>query len=420
MSIRQIAGKFIAGVKKSAPGRAAVAVKEKAEAKKLIAAFDRAERKEGKIRVGFIAQMPEVWNKNAPVFEAMLGDARFDPFLIAVPSFDLVKGGLKEYGEELSYFEHRCPKERILTTETLGLEFEKLPEQNFDYVIFQRCWELYLPKRLHAKSVLKHSKTVYIPYCFDLLHEPKSYYQTPFFRYSYLTFAPSKEQCVQMKAYGCPRTVYEGYPSLEASAESGSVHGKEYPLTVLWTPRWTEADHYGGTSFYDYREDVLGFVKRHPDVRLIFRPHPLLYENAVKEKKMTEEEMADLLQRYREAGILIDANADVNDTLTETDVLLTDFSSIIVNAFLYGIPILYLKDLPGSPLYEPFTSMTKLLYYPKTWAEAEKETDRLLAGEDAGKEDRKALLSAIRKEYEHSASRILDFLENDHRGTFPV
>ena len=269
---------------------------------------------------------------------------------------------------------------------------------------------------MHAKSVLKFARTIYIPYCFDLTHEPKSYYKTAFFHYTYRTFAPSKAQCERMKKCGCPRTVFEGYPTLDRPAPDPDRTSEDRIKTVLWTPRWTEADFYGGTSFYDCRESFLAFQKTHPELRCVFRPHPLLYENAVKEGKMTGEEMADLLNRYRNAGIIIDPNADVNNTLAGTDVLLTDFSSIIMNAFLYGIPIVYLKDLPRTPLYEPFESISGTLYYPKNWEEAKTQAARLLENEDPMKEKREALLLGVLEENKDSAKKITEAIAADYFG----
>ena len=405
---------FLSGIKRKRPVRQVVSLFEKAEAGRLIARLRKAPSEDRPVRVGFIAQMPEVWNKNAPVFERMFRDERFDAKLIVVPSFDFVGWKLNEYGAELEFFSGRYPKDRILTSKQLGGNFEKLKDFGFDYIVYQRCWEQYLPKTLHTKTVLRFAKTVYIPYCFDLTHEPAHYYKTPFFRYACLIFAPSKAQCERMKKCGVKRTVFEGYPTLDPPEVSKPGKAGR-PVTVLWTPRWTEADFYGGTSFYDYKEEFLRFRARHPEFRVIFRPHPLLYENAVREKKMTETEMTDLLNRYRDAGIVIDANADVNDTLAETDVLWTDFSSIIMNAFLCGIPILYLKKLPATPLYEPFTSVAETLYYPSAFDEAEELSMKILGGEDPKKAGRDDLLGTVLSENRNSAERIVEHLLSDYK-----
>lgn len=67
-----------------------------------------------KIKVGFIVQMPEIWDKQLPVYEAMLADEMFDPYLIVLPSFDLALNTFKEYGEELEFFRSLYPDEKII------------------------------------------------------------------------------------------------------------------------------------------------------------------------------------------------------------------------------------------------------------------------------------------------------------------
>ena len=48
-------------------------------------------RPSGSIRVGFVAQVPEVWDKQMSLFDLMLQDSRFDPYIIYVNHFNFVK-----------------------------------------------------------------------------------------------------------------------------------------------------------------------------------------------------------------------------------------------------------------------------------------------------------------------------------------
>ncbi len=51
-------------------------------------------KKNQQIKVGFIVQMPEIWDKEAPLFEAMVDDGRFDACLIIVPHYDFANSRL--------------------------------------------------------------------------------------------------------------------------------------------------------------------------------------------------------------------------------------------------------------------------------------------------------------------------------------
>ena len=58
-----------------------------------------------------------------------------------------------------------------------------LKELKLNYIFYQRCWENYLPECYTTKTVIKHSKTCYIPYCFHGLNVKKTYYSSSFFYY---------------------------------------------------------------------------------------------------------------------------------------------------------------------------------------------------------------------------------------------
>ena len=55
------------------------------------------------IRVGFIAQMPQVWDKQMQLFDALASDERFTPVIIVVPEYDFTNKHVnKEYKD--NYF----------------------------------------------------------------------------------------------------------------------------------------------------------------------------------------------------------------------------------------------------------------------------------------------------------------------------
>ena len=367
------------------------------------------DRAESTIEAAFIVQLPEIWNKEQAVFETMLRDARFSPRLIVVPSYDFANDRIRTYGEELDYFTRLYGSRYILTAKELGEDFSGIRRQKFDYVFYQRCWEAYLPKALRSHELNKYFKLCYIPYCFHMFLEPRIYYKTPFFENMYITFASSSGQYEAMRGYGFKRAVFMGFPSLEDSA-AAKREGTRALKNVLWTPRWREEDEYGGSSFFRYKESIFELQKRIQGIRLIFRPHPMLFENAIKENKMTAAEVENYKNRCLEQGIIIDTNANIDDTLRETDILLTDFSSIIMNAFMQGIPIVYLNGLPDLEPYEPFRSVMSLLYYSENWENAVAYVASILRGQDVMEEARLKLIDRVVLENKNSPDRILQYL----------
>ena len=72
------------------------------------------------IKVGFIVQMPEVWDKIAPVYEKMVKDKRFAAWLIIVPKYDFVQKTEGDYGEECEYFLKKYPDCNYIIYDKLG------------------------------------------------------------------------------------------------------------------------------------------------------------------------------------------------------------------------------------------------------------------------------------------------------------
>ena len=96
-----------------------------------------------RIKVGFFVQMPEVWDKQLPVFEGMLKDERFDPFLIVLPQFDISSNCFNEYGEELEYFKKLYDISRIIIAYNKH-EWINLERLNFNYIFYINGFIIYL------------------------------------------------------------------------------------------------------------------------------------------------------------------------------------------------------------------------------------------------------------------------------------
>ena len=212
------------------------------------------------IKVGFVVQMPEIWNKEAPLYEAMVKDSRFDPWLIVVPIKRLDKRKRSEYGKELAYFKKEYPSAQMLTSKDLTESFCKLEKHSFHYVFFQRCWESYLPEALSTHQVIRYAKTCYIPYVYHFFDEWNSYYKMRFFSSLYVMFCSNDSQLKQYQPKDSRNSLFLGYPCLTDIQYLPLSKNKN--KTILWTPRWDTSLDYGGTSFFGYRNNIVSLKKK--------------------------------------------------------------------------------------------------------------------------------------------------------------
>lgn len=221
------------------------------------------------IKVGFIVQMPEVWDKQSPIFEAMTADTRFDPYLIVVPSYDIVNSKISKYASELKYFLDKYDKKYIIRA--YKNKWYDLRSGNFDYIFFQRCWEIYLPKQYHTNSVIKYAKTCYLPYAYGGLYDGKYYYKSKFYKNLYLTFCATDDQVKFHEKSKYKKIINLGSPVLENIYLNISEHHKcdtEYK-TILWTPRWTDDKYYGGSTFLSNMYNIINLQKEISEYRVI-------------------------------------------------------------------------------------------------------------------------------------------------------
>jgi len=344
------------------------------------------------IRVGFIVQMPEVWDKRKPLFEAMMEDPDFSPMLIVVPEYNLVTEKIGDYGSELSYYQGLYGGEHLIIAKNPESgEYADLEPFGFHYVFYERPYEHYLPELYHTKNVCRYARTCYIPYYFNDKKAEKAYFKTNFFRYLTYFFAGSEEESRIAKTKSMRKNICLGYPDLDR-VERSFDNPKEG--AVLYTPRWIEEDEYGGSSFYEYK-DAFVSLKAELNHEVIFRPHPLTFGHAISTGLMTEETVKKYLDSLTENGIEIDQNKNCGDTFLKTGILVTDMSSIIINFFLTGKPIVLCRDLSKIPFTETYSKIIESSYEVKNWKELVKRVDLLLKGEDPLKEKRLKAISEI-------------------------
>ena len=364
-----------------------------------------------KIRVGFIVQMPEIWDKEAPIFEAMQKDSKFDPLLIIVPSYDISKSNYCDYGYELDFFLKKYSNSNIIVAYE-NKHWRDLKELKLDYVFYQRCWESYLPVQYHTKNVIKYSKTCYIPYCFHALDLDESYYNTNFFTYLYMFFCCSKDQYEEVPYRKYRHCVFLGYPSLDNNSHYNDLFADGTKKTILWTPRWVNDDNTGGSTFLKYLYNIPELISSHDNIRLLLRPHPLSFQYAVKTGALTNDEVMNYKNRMKELGITFDDNAFIEETLKVTDILISDFSSILIHYYLLGKPLIYCSstDVKFSRTYKYIIQSS---YIAKNWDDVIKYSKMLICGKDPLAIERKNKIESICNEHVGAIEKIIkELIEN--------
>lgn len=346
--------------------------------------------KDRPIRVGFIVQMPEIWDKEYPVYKAMVERNDFMPYLIV------------EQNKE--YFSQFAAGDNILdATENL---------EGFDYIFYQRPYNSYLPKHLRSNRVIRYAKTCYIPYAFwPFAGESLCGFNTDFYRNLYMGFLET-EDCVKQisERVNSPlnKLMYRGNPVFD---DIKCEKPKAYK-NVLWTPRWTYNEGVGGSHFLEYKDKFVELGKS-SEGKTVLRPHPLAFSNYVSKGYMTEAEVENYKTSLKENGIILDPNKMISDTFADTDILITDISSVVMMFFLTGKPIIFCKS--DEQMVPDFERITEVMYLADSWEEVLEHYNNLIAGNDYLYEKRAKIAEDILNDVKDSSDKILEELLKDSK-----
>lgn len=371
------------------------------------------------IRVAFIVQMPEVWDKEAPVYEAMLDDDSFEPWLVIVPHFDFEKKRLGDYGSERGYFEGYARGGNVVYAFD-GEGYSGLEEFGFDYVFYQRPYDGYLPRELKSASVARYAKVCYVPYAYWVLGHDLCGYNDEFFTNIYLGFFECDEHAGYVRSRLSPynRILSVGYPAMEARfavSDSKSVStekGRRSKVRLLWTPRWSYDPVTGGSHFFEYRDRILELKRRYPEFDVTIRPHPLAFENYVSLGMMTSKDVESYKSEAAGAGVQFDGNELVEETFESTDILLTDVSSIDFVYALSAKPIVFCQtEVPLSPA---FLRATDCMYITDSWSDIEQAVLSIARGNDQLAQKRLSYAQLLLETNDGASARILRAIQTDH------
>ncbi len=343
-----------------------------------------------KIRVGFVLQVPALWDKLNAVYES----------LERAPSFEVIPIVIPPYNWQMEKFDELCEDNlfiRLFPNCVYALQDDgnviDISTLCLDYIFYQRPYDVYMPSGLKSCDVANYAKVCYVPYGYSMLKKYSDFNTNDeFFRNVYFAFLDCKENLeILSKQYslsiqqGKQHFVLTDYPEFDNYRRTEPLeNAHQKPFRILWTPRWTYDSILGGSHFFEYKDPLVEFANRNPSLQITIRPHPMMFENFLKEGRMSKEDFTGFKNKLQENGIILSETAELKDDLLNADILITDYSTIIAPYLLTGNPIIYCDELDD----EPFNHTEMLfdsLYRCTNWNAIEERLCSLLNGEDERK-----------------------------------
>lgn len=382
------------------------------------------------IRVCFLQQDPNCWNKSKALYELMVTDPRFEVNLLCVPDpFDANTGMTYDYFATKQYdcIDARVGNGPWSTMEDEGEWFD-LRSLKPDYVFYQQPYDHYLPSAYRSRAVSEYAKICLTLYGLALTKELLSCLEVGFLRRVYCLYAVSEAE----REYNENRFQWSHRMGIRKSKYLGTLVFSEFlrakeqaspswafsrnNFRVIWTPRWTTDEKLGGSNFFRYKDFLLDYAEGHADVDILFRPHPMAFDNFVRAGQMTQQEVDAYVSRIQNnSNTSLDVEKNYDASFWRSNVLVTDISAIIVEYFVTGNPIIFCEtEKRGCTYLEFFEKILSVCYVAENQQQVEAYLDQLKQGDDPLREQRQEMIHRLFGEnLSRTASAIIEDLVKD-------
>ena len=175
----------------------------------------------------------------------------------------------------------------------------------------------------------------------------KATFNPEFLAYCSISFSEAELGCEYFNEnkYSClSKAYFVGFPRFDLIKQISQE--KSDKLTFLYTPRWAVDLKYNhNTHWFDYFEPLMDFFSSHKEYNLIIRPHPGMFSNFIRRGIMTEEDVQNLKELVNSyTNIKFDTNKDYLKTFEDSDILISDMTSLLIEWFLTGKPIIFCDE----------------------------------------------------------------------------
>ena len=374
------------------------------------------------VSIVFVCQLPSLWNSLKSAYDASARNSRVKAYIVALPEYRVVLNpdGSEEnaYGpnEAFSFLAERGYTVINGYDSRNGTVFD-IRTLEPDYVFLPRPYDSYLPPGYRSGTLVQFTRVCYVNYGFNTSDRLNAIvYSIDFFKNVYAVFPESLHALRFVKRllrkYRCTwnNARYEGYPGFDL-IDTGTT-GSGEKRVFLWTPRWTTDEALLGSNFFLLKDQLFSFFAENRHLSLLFRPHPLLIRNFLATGELSDTDVRDIEQICdRFPNIVWDKSVDYLESFGKADALITDPSSLVVEFFFTGKPVIFCGAPEG--FIDVAEKMAGGFYIEKDWNAIESRIRLLARGVDE-KSDLRASIVTNSFPGKGVGERILQSLLDDH------
>lgn len=387
--------------------------------KRKLARNENARFHHGKIKVVFICQYIPAWSKNKCLYETLKKDNRFEAILLCIPNrihANRLQDPNNLSNDTYEYFTDHGYNEAVnaLSGKNMWVDLKTLRP---DYVIYNR-YDRPMPYVYTSSQVSQYAKVCLIIYGCALLKSEESMIDKTFSSNTFYFFAESEgirndfmHRNRLLNRFKLSSAVCCGITAVENAINAKNDDAPAWSFTdndfrIMYTPRWTTASTWGGSTFQQYKDFFFQYADDNPTVAVLVRPHPLMFENFISSGILSKKEVeAYYNDCEKRENIRLDKEKEYLSSFWNTSVLVSDYSSMIIEYFATGKPLVYLTYNDSIDYTDQMQEMLDASYLVSDESQLRIVLDNLKLGIDPLKEKRSEVLKkVIQKDYNACAS----------------
>lgn len=218
-----------------------------------------------------------------------------------------------------------------------------------DYVFYQAPYNGMYPDVLKSDYVCQFAQICYLPYGVSITKgeieetiHPMDFFDNAFFCFVE-TEMHKQNLIVSLQDRGGvianQNVIAVGSTKIEQLYKNYQHSERGKYFTILWTPRWNTKE--GVCTFFDYYDSLIKYTEQNENIRLIFRPHPLAFQNFIATGELTLNEVDNIKNKFSGEKFVLDMSSNYLPSFNEADILIADITSLMYEFFPMGKPIIY-------------------------------------------------------------------------------
>ena len=378
--------------------------------------------KKAQIKVVFIVLHHSVWKYDS-IYNKLLADSKFEPILVICP--------VVTYGEEymesnlsqtFKYFARDYNVVNALKEngEWLDINIEIKP----DVVFFTNPHKItsYLYQIDHFYNTL----TCYVPYAFVVIHLLEGHYNNEFHSKLWRYFVETEKHKEFAEAnYSDRNVIVSGYPGLDVifnenySPKDSWKQNPSKTFKIVWAPHHSieeDKSKLAMSNFLEYADFFQEYVTQNENIQIAFKPHPLLKSKLYLHEYWGKERTDNYYEKWSSCKNGQLETGDYIDLFSQSDALILDSASFMVEYLYFGKPILFMqRDLLVKERLNEFGQLVlKQLCNSNNKSELTAFIDDVKNGKDTNKKKREDFFNKEIKTHKITSSEyIYNVLKNE-------